>query len=105
VDWASFGHVTIGTARRALSAFVLTLTYSRWIFLRFFLDQSLQNFLRGRVYAFADLHGSSRHLLYDNLRAAVAQRHGNAVASILGCACVLPRCAEESSSLTVSGSP
>ena len=30
VDWASFGSVTIGTARRALSAFVLTLTFSRW---------------------------------------------------------------------------
>ena len=29
MDWASFGHVTIGAARRALSAFVLTLTYSR----------------------------------------------------------------------------
>ncbi len=79
VDWASFGHVTIGSARRALSAFVLTLTYSRWIFLRFFLDQSLENFLRGHVYAFADLQGCPRHLIYDNLRAAVAQRHGSAV--------------------------
>jgi transposase len=79
VDWASFGHVTIGAARRALSAFVLTLTYSRWIFLRFFLDQSLENFLRGHVYAFADLRGGLRHLIYDNLRSAVAQRHGAAV--------------------------
>jgi transposase len=79
VDWASFGHVVIGAARRALSAFVLTLTYSRWIFLRFFLDQSLENFLRGHVYAFADLQGVTRHLLYDNLRSAVAQRHGDAV--------------------------
>jgi len=79
VDWASFGHVAIGAARRALSAFVLTLTYSRWIFLRFFLDQSLENFLRGHVYAFADLAGTPRHLLYDNLRSAVAQRHGDAV--------------------------
>jgi transposase len=79
VDWASFGHVVIGAARRALSAFVLTLTYSRWIFLRFFLDQSLENFLRGHVYAFVDLAGCPRHLLYDNLRSAVAQRHGDAV--------------------------
>jgi transposase len=79
VDWASFGHVVIGAARRALSAFVLTLTYSRWIFLRFFLDQSLENFLRGHVYAFVDLAGCPRHLLYDNLRSAVAQRHGDAI--------------------------
>ncbi len=79
VDWASFGHVMIGAARRALSAFMLTLTYSRWIFLRFFLDQSLENFLRGHVYAFADLQGVTRHLLYDNLRSAVSERHGEAV--------------------------
>lgn len=79
VDWASFGHVVIGAARRALSAFILTLTYSRWIFLRFFLDQSLENFLRGHVYAFADLQGVPRHLLYDNLRSAVTERHGEGV--------------------------
>ncbi|MGH9883964.1 MAG: IS21 family transposase [bacterium] len=79
VDWASFGHVTIGRARRALSAFILTLTYSRWIFLRFFFDQSMESFLRGHVYAFADLPGVPRHLLYDNLRSAVLSRHGDAV--------------------------
>ena len=79
VDWASFGHVMMGAARRALSAFILTLTYSRWIFLRFFLDQSMENFLRGHVYAFADLPGVPRHLLYDNLRSAVLSRHGDAV--------------------------
>jgi transposase len=79
VDWASFGHVVIGAARRALSAFVLTLCYSRWLFLRFFLDQSLENFLRGHVYAFADLQGVARYLLYDNLRSAVIERHRDAV--------------------------
>lgn len=79
VDWASFGHVVIGAARRALSAFIMTLTYSRMLFLRFFLDQSLENFLRGHVYAFADFHGVPRYLLYDNLRSAVIERHGDAV--------------------------
>lgn len=79
VDWASFGHVSVGAARRALSAFVLTLTYSRWFFLRFFLDQSLENFLRGHVYAFADLRGTSRYCLYDNLRSAVLGRYGEGV--------------------------
>ena len=79
VDWASFGRVAIGAACRALSALVLTLTYSRWIFLRFFLDQSLENFLRGHVCGFADLQGVPRQLLYDNLRSAVTERHGEAV--------------------------
>lgn len=79
VDWASFGHIRVGAARRALSAFVLTLTFSRWLFLRFFLDQSLENFLRGHVYAFADLQGVSRYCLYDNLRSAVLDRYGEGV--------------------------
>lgn len=79
VDWASFGHVRVGAARRALSAFVLTLTFSRWFFLRFFLDQSLENFLRGHVHAFADLQGVSRYCLYDNLRSAVLDRYGEGV--------------------------
>jgi len=79
VDWASFGQLAMGSARRALSAFVLTLTFSRMIFLRFFLDQSLESFLRGHVEAFAFLGGVPRQLLYDNLRAAVSARHGGAV--------------------------
>ena len=36
VDWAHFGHVTVGKAKRKLMAFVMTLSYSRHTFLRFF---------------------------------------------------------------------
>jgi transposase len=79
IDWASFGQVMIGAARRALSAFLLTLTFSRWFFLRFFLDQSLENFLRGHVYAFSDLGGAPRYCLYDNLRCAVLERYREGV--------------------------
>jgi transposase len=79
VDWASFGHVTVGAARRALSAFVMVLAYSRMIFLRFFLDQTLESFLRGHVEAFASFGGVPRVALYDNLKAAVTARHGEAV--------------------------
>ena len=79
VDWASFGHVTVGAARRALSAFLMVLTYSRMIFLRFFFDQTLESFLRGHVEAFASFGGVPRVCLYDNLKAAVLARHGDAV--------------------------
>lgn len=79
VDWASFGHVTVGAARRALSAFVMVLAYSRVIFLRFFFDQTLESFLRGHVEAFARFGGVPRVCLYDNLKAAVLARHGDAV--------------------------
>ena len=38
VDWGHFGHLQIGRARRPLMAFVMVLSYSRRLFLRFFLD-------------------------------------------------------------------
>jgi transposase len=79
VDWAHFGEVRIGQARRRLSCFVLTLSYSRALALEFFFDQSLENFLRGHVRAFATLGGVPRVLLYDNLRSAVLARRGDVV--------------------------
>ena len=78
-DWAHFGEVTIGRARRRLSGFVLTLSYSRALWLEFFLDQSLENFLLGHVHAFADWGGASRIVLTDNLRSVVLERRGNAI--------------------------
>jgi len=79
VDWASFGKVTIGTAQRDLSCFVMTLSYSRALYLEFSFDQRMESFLRGHVRAFADLGGVPRVILYDNLRSAVVERLGNAV--------------------------
>lgn len=79
VDWAHFGHVMIGRARRALMAFVMVLSYSRKIFLRFFLDARTENFLRGHVGAFEAFGGVSRVVLYDNLRSAVLERQGDAI--------------------------
>lgn len=78
-DWAHFGEVCVGRARRRLSCFVLTLSYSRALALEFFFDQSLENFLRGHVRAFAQLGGVARTILYDNLRSAVLERRGDAV--------------------------
>ena len=46
-DWGHFGSLTIGRARRTLMAFVMVLSYSRRIYLRFFLDARMENFLRG----------------------------------------------------------
>ncbi|MCU0924328.1 MAG: IS21 family transposase [Burkholderiaceae bacterium] len=78
VDWAHFGHLQIGRARRPLMAFVMVLSHSRMIFLRFFLDARMDSFLRGHVEAFAAL-GLARVLLYDNLKSAVLQRQGDAI--------------------------
>jgi len=79
VDWGHFGEITIGQARRPLMAFVLVLSWSRRIFLRFYLNQKLDNFIRGHVEAFDQCQGSSRVILYDNLKSAVLERRGDAI--------------------------
>ena len=79
VDWAHFSYLTIGRARRPLMSFVMVLSWSRQIFLRFYPDQSMASFLRGHVAAFAAFNGLSRVLLYDNLKTAVLERAGDAI--------------------------
>jgi transposase len=79
IDWGHFGHLEIGRARRPLMAFVAVLSYSRQIYLRFFLDARMENFLRGHVGAFAAWDGLPRVLLYDNLKSAVLERAGDAI--------------------------
>jgi hypothetical protein len=79
VDWAHFGHVMVGRAKRALSCFVMTLSYSRALYLEFFFDQTIENFLRGHVHAFEYWSGQPRVILYDNLKSAVLERRGNQI--------------------------
>ena len=79
VDWGHFGRLQIGRASRPLMAFVMVLSYSRAVFLRFFLAQNLSSFLQGHQLAFAFFGGVSRRCLYDNLRSAVLERSGRAV--------------------------
>ena len=79
VDWAHFGKIRIGRAERSLVAFVMVLSYSRQIFLRFFLDQRMENFLRGHQAAFRAWEGCPRILLYDNLKSAVLERQDDAI--------------------------
>ena len=64
-DWAHFDYIMIGRARRPLMAFVMVLSFSRQIFLRFFLDARMENFLRGHLGAFAAWNGIPRVVLYD----------------------------------------
>ena len=77
-DWAHFGKLTIGRAQRPLMAFVMVLSYSRMIFLRFYLGASMAEFIRGHVEAFEAL-GVARVVLYDNLKSAVLERVGDAI--------------------------
>lgn len=77
VDWGNFGRLRIGHAQRVLSCFVMVLSWSRGIYARFALDQTLESFLRGHVEAFAALGGVPRTILYDNLKSVVLERAGD----------------------------
>lgn len=79
VDWGHFGAVQIGRAKRPLMAFVMVLSWSRQIFLRFYLNQRMESFLRGHVAAFETWGALPRVLLYDNLKSAVLERRGDAI--------------------------
>jgi transposase len=79
VDWGHFGSIQIGNAKRPLMAFVMVLSWSRQIFLQFYLNQQMENFLRGHVAAFEAWKGLPKILLYDNLKSAVLERQGQAI--------------------------
>lgn len=79
VDWAHFGKIKIGRAERRLLGFVMVLSWSRMIFLRFYFGDATPNFLRGHVDAFESWKHVPRKILYDNLKSAVLERNGDAI--------------------------
>lgn len=79
VDWGHFGKVQIGRAERRLIAFAMVLSYSRMIFVHFFLGDHTANFLRGHAAAFRYFGGCPRTLLYDNLKSAVLERRRDTI--------------------------
>lgn len=79
VDWGYFGKLQIGDAERRLIAFVMVMSWSRRIFLRFYLGDGTANFLRGHVDAFEHYQRVPREILYDNLKSAVIERIDSAI--------------------------
>lgn len=77
VDWGHFGTIRIGHAKRPLSCFVMVLGWSRAMFARFALDQTMESFMLGHVAAFSALGGVPRTILYDNLKSVVLDRAGD----------------------------
>jgi transposase len=73
-DWAHFGKLAVGKALRPLMAFVMVLSYSRYLFLRFYLGAAMSAFLDGHVRALNFFNAVPRTVLYDNLRSAVLER-------------------------------
>lgn len=80
VDWGHFGKLKVGNAERKLYGFVMVLSWSRAIFLRFYLGHDhTAFFLRGHQEAFEFFGGVPRSILYDNLKSAVLERVGDAI--------------------------
>jgi len=78
-DWAHFGHLQVGKAKRPLVAFVMVLSFSRKVFVRFYLNQNMSSFLAGHEAAFQSYTGVPKIVLVDNLRSAVIARLGDAI--------------------------
>lgn len=70
VDWTACGQIWHEGQRRSLSAFVMTLGYSRRQYVEFTVRQDMETFLRCHVHAFAYLGGLPAELLHDNLKTA-----------------------------------
>ncbi len=79
VDWAEFGAIAFGSARRKLYCFVMTLSYSRMRYVEFFPGSSMEHFLRGHAGAFEAFGGVPRNIVCDNLKSAAAGRCGKAI--------------------------
>jgi hypothetical protein len=58
---------------------LVVLSWSRQIYLHFFLDARMDSFLAGHAGAFAAWSGVSKVVLYDNLKSAVLERRGDAI--------------------------
>jgi transposase len=78
-DWGHFGKITFGKFQRTLWAFVMVLSFSRAIFLRFYPGASSFFFILGHVEAFNFWGGAVRTVLYDNLKSVVLERRGDAI--------------------------
>lgn len=79
VDWAHCGTVQIGTAQRKLSCFVMVLSYSRMMYAEFTVSQCIEDFIRCHINAFRYFGGTTRRMLYDNLKTVVLSRLGRDV--------------------------
>jgi len=79
VDWADFGKHAVQGAVRRIYAFVMVLSYSRSMFVKFSYSSAMGAFIRGHVQAFEHFGGVARTLQYDNLKSAVTKRVGDAI--------------------------
>ena len=74
VDWGSFGQIDYEGRQRQLYVFVMTLGWSRAMYIEFTVSGSTDWFIRCHQHAFEYFGGVPREVLHDNLKNAVISR-------------------------------
>ncbi|MCB0085799.1 MAG: IS21 family transposase [Caldilineaceae bacterium] len=77
VDWGHFGYIQHQGRRQRLYAFVMTLGWSRMMYLEFTVSANIAWWLRCHRHAFHYFGGVTREVLHDNLKTAVLSRSSN----------------------------
>ncbi len=79
VDWGHFGRIGVDGQQLPLYAFVLTLSYSRWMYVEFTTSQDMATFLGCHRRALAAAGGVPGEIVYDNAKTVTASRVGHVV--------------------------
>src|SRR5260370_24278036 len=74
VDWGSFGDIEHEGRQRKLYVFVMTLCWSRAMYVEFTVSATTDWFIRCHQHAFEDFGGVPREVLHDNLKNAGISR-------------------------------
>jgi transposase len=74
VDWTSLGYISVDGRQQRLYAFVMTLGYSRMMYVEFTTSTEVNIWLRCHQHAFEYFGGVPREILHDNLKTAVLSR-------------------------------
>jgi transposase len=78
-DWGKCGSVQVGDGTRHLSCFVMVLSWSRFLYVHFYLSETMECFLDGHLRAFRAFDAIPNTIVYDNLKSVVRQRYGKTI--------------------------
>jgi transposase len=77
VDWGSFRYECADGREKSIYCFVMTLGWSRAMYVEFTLQGDTASFIRCPLHAFAYFGGVPREVLHDNLKSAVIRREAD----------------------------
>jgi transposase len=78
IDWAHVGTIPVPGGERPLWVFLMVLSYSRALWAELVYELTADSLCRSLVRGTTWLGGSARQWLFDNARAVVLERHGDA---------------------------